>query len=116
MDNKTPSEEEENLITLEGDDGNKFACQLIDIFSYENQDYALLLKEDALDEKKPAKETNPGEDEGAIVVMRLIQRDNQYIFQTIDNDNEFEKVTGYIEELAAQSLNDTSEALPEEDK
>ena len=115
MDNKQPSDQDESLITLEADDGAKFACQLIDIFSFDNQDYALLLKDHVLDEKKPAKESKKAgeEDEGAIVVMRLVQRDDQYIFQTIDNDSEFEKVTSYIEELAAQSLNETTEASPE---
>jgi hypothetical protein len=112
MDNQMPAQQEETMITLEGDDGNTYSCQLIDIFEFEKQEYALLLKELSNGEKKPAAtdQENKEEEEGAIVVMRLIQRDDQYIFQTIENDQEFERVISYVEELAAQSLNEAAES------
>ena len=52
MENKGPSDQEENLITLEGDDGHSYSCQLIDIFEFEKQEYGLLLKVGLLEEKK----------------------------------------------------------------
>ena len=119
MDNQAPAQQDENLITLEGDDGHSYSCQLIDIFEFEKQEYALLLKETDLGQKKPvsvgkAKETKEEDEEGAIIVMRLIQRDNQYIFQTIENDQEFERVISYVEELAAQSLNESADPTANE--
>ncbi len=116
MDNQAPAQQDENLITLEGDDGHSYSCQLIDIFEFEKQEYALLLKEVDLGQKKPgpgSKTKEAEEEEGAIIVMRLIQRDNQYIFQTIENDQEFERVISYVEELAAQSLNEPAEGTGE---
>ena len=115
MDNQAPAQQDENLITLEGDDGHSYSCQLIDIFEFEKQEYALLLKETDLEETKtestdPATETD---DDGSIIVMRILQRDDQYIFQTIENDQEFERVIAYVEELAAQSLNETADSAAE---
>jgi hypothetical protein len=112
MPNQTPApaEQDETLITLEGDDGHSYSCQLIDVFEYEKQEYALLLKtpEEGEDSKK-AKKDEP--EEGSLVVMRLIQRDDQCIFQTIEDDQEFEKVISYIEELAQESLNETTDQI-----
>jgi hypothetical protein len=115
MDNQMPAQQDETMITLEGDDGNTYSCQLIDIFEFEKQEYALLLKEPLQGEKKPpaADKTSEEDEDSAIVVMRLLQRDDQYIFQTIENDQEFERVISYVEELAAQSLNEPADSTSE---
>ena len=113
MPNQTPAEQDETLITLEGDDGQSYSCQLIDVFEFEKQEYALLLKTSESEETKKQKDkANKDEPEdGSLVVMRLLQRDDQCIFQTIEDDQEFEKVIAYIEELAQQSLNETTEQI-----
>jgi hypothetical protein len=116
MPNQTPAEQDETLITLEGDDGHSYSCQLIDVFEFEKQEYALLVKNpDAQGtENKKAK---PGEpEEGSLVVMRLLQRDDQCIFQTIEDDQEFEKVISYIEELAQQSLDETTNQIAQSEQ
>jgi hypothetical protein len=86
------------MITLEGEDGNSYQCQILDIFEFETQEYALLLK---LGEPKP--EGAEDDEEGSLVIMRLIQRDEQSIFQTIESDDEFERVVAHVEELARQA-------------
>lgn len=98
MNNEAPTQQEEAMITLEGEDGHSYSCQILDIFEFEHQEYALLLK---MGEQKA--ETADEDDEGSLVIMRLIQRDDQSIFQTIESDDEFEKVVAYVEELARQS-------------
>ena len=111
MTNQTPAEQDETLITLEGDDGLSYSCQLIDVFEFEKQEYALLLKitEAGKGSATKAKEEEPGE--GSLVVMRLMQRDDQCIFQTIEDDQEFERVIAYVEELAQESLNETADQI-----
>lgn len=113
MPNQTPAEQDETLITLEGDDGNSYSCQLIDVFEFEKQEYALLLKnpEAGQDGKETKKIKKDEPEEGSLVVMRLIQRDDQCIFQTIEDDQEFDRVITYIEELAQQSLNETTDQI-----
>jgi len=113
MPNQMPSEQDETLITLEGDDGHSYSCQLIDVFEFEKQEYALLLKiTEAGHEAKASKKAKEDEqDEGSLVVMRLVQREDQCIFQTIEDDQEFERVISYIEELAQKSLNETADQI-----
>jgi hypothetical protein len=91
------TQQDEAMITLEGEDGHSYSCQILDIFEFDNQEYALLLKMG--DVKNEAAE----EEDGSLVIMRLIQREDQSIFQTIESDDEFERVVAHVEELARQS-------------
>jgi uncharacterized protein YrzB (UPF0473 family) len=93
MTNEAQMQQEDTMITLEGEDGNSYSCQLLNIFEFEGNDYALLLK--LTEGKEP-----PEDEDGSLVIMRLIQRDDQSIFQTIESDEEFEKVVAHIEEIA----------------
>ncbi len=113
MPNQTPTEKDETLITLEGDDGHSYSCQLIDVFEFEKQEYALLLKnsDESQENTKEKKATKDEPEDGSLVVMRLIQRDDQCIFQTIEDDQEFERVIAYIEELAQESLDETTDQI-----
>ena len=102
MNNEAQTQQEEAIITLEGEDGHSYSCQILDIFEFDNQEYALLLKMG--DNKEAPKVDAPEEDEEvSLVIMRLIQRDDQSIFQTIESDEEFEKVVRHVEEIARQS-------------
>ncbi|CAN5255658.1 DUF1292 domain-containing protein [soil metagenome] len=97
MNNETQTQQDEAMITLEGEDGHSYSCQILDIFEFDNQEYALLLK------MGDVKSENAEEEEGSLVIMRLIQREDQSIFQTIESDDEFERVVAHVEELARQS-------------
>lgn len=99
MTNETPTNPgtDEAIITLEGEDGTSYNCQILDIIEFEGQEYGILLKLRA-DDKPPA--DGAEEEDESLVIMRLIQRDDQSIFRTIESDDEFEKVVAYVEELA----------------
>ncbi len=99
MSNEAPTQPEEAMITLEGEDGQSYTCQILDIFDFEDQEYALLLKMGG--EKAESKAED--DEDGSLVIMRLIQRDDQSIFQTIESDEEFDKVVAHVEELARMS-------------
>jgi len=98
MSNEAPTQDDEAIITLEGEDGQSYECQILDIFEFEGQEYALLLKKGG---EKDAKAED--DEEGSLVIMRLIQRDDNSIFQTIESDEEFDKVVAHVEELARMS-------------
>ncbi|MDZ4833461.1 MAG: DUF1292 domain-containing protein [Candidatus Melainabacteria bacterium] len=102
MTNETPTNPgtDEAIITLEGEDGTSYNCQILDIIEFDGQEYGILLKLKAADDKTPPVEDADGEEEESLVIMRLIQRDDQSIFRTIESDDEFEKVVAYVEELA----------------
>jgi uncharacterized protein YrzB (UPF0473 family) len=98
MNNEAQTQQDEAVITLEGEDGHSYSCQILDIFEFENQEYALLLKMGGGGATPEAAEDD--EEDGSLVIMRLITRENQSIFQTIESDEEFDKVVKHVEERA----------------
>jgi uncharacterized protein YrzB (UPF0473 family) len=98
MNNESQTQQDEGVITLEGEDGHSYSCQILDIFEFENQEYALLLKMGGA-----SGEEGEDDEEGSLVIMRLITRDDQSIFQTIESDEEFDRVVKYVEEQAAEA-------------
>lgn len=86
----------ENLIETIDADGNVISFNLFDIFEFENKEYALLI---------PLGTTEEGvdlEEDEDLVIMRLISENDDYSFETIDDDDEFQKVTAYLEELGEE--------------
>ena len=81
--------EENQLIETVDEDGNVINFELYDIVEVDGQEYALLL---------PAEEEDDS-DEAEIVIMRLTKDGEDYIFETIDDDDEFNKVAEYVESL-----------------
>ena len=81
------TEENENLIEITDDDGNVIKCELYDIIEFENQQYALLTEADS------------EEDEPEVVLMKYTEEGEDSYFETIDDDDEFERVSNYIENL-----------------
>ncbi len=98
MSSQPGQDEQASVITLEGDDGHSYSCQILDIFTFEEKEYALLLN---LGEPESQEEDN--ENQGSIVVMSLTERDDQSIFQTIESEEEFAKVIAHVEELVKQA-------------
>ena len=89
MKGKTMENIEENqIIETIDEEGNVIKFELFDIVEVDEQEYALLLPTDA----------EEGEDD-EIVLMRLSKDGEDYLFETIDNDAEFEKVAAYVESL-----------------
>jgi len=81
--------EENQLIETIDEDGNVINFELYDIVEVDGKEYALLL---------PA-EDNEESDEAEIVIMRLTKDGEDYIFETIESDDEFNKVAAYVESL-----------------
>jgi len=78
--------EEKRIIETVDENGNEVKFELFDIIVFEEQEYALL--------------TNPeDEDDENIVVMKLLKEADGYSLETIEDDEEFEKVSEYIESL-----------------
>lgn len=82
------AKENDQLIETVDENGNVITFELFDIVEVDSQEYALLLPT----------ESEAGE-EDEIVLMRLSKDGEDYIFETIDNDEEFDKVAAYVESL-----------------
>ena len=85
-------EDKDNLVETVDEDGNVITFRLFDIIEFENKEYALLLPADSDDD----------EEDSEIVVMKLIKEDEEYSFETIDSDEEFDRVSTYLEELSEE--------------
>ena len=80
---------DDQIIETVTEDGEVVQFKLFDIVEFEEKEYSLLL---------------PLEDEdnedAELVLMQLTKDDDDYIFETIEDDDEFDRVSEYIESLA----------------
>ncbi len=87
-------EENEELLELVDEDGNKVQLEVLDIINVDDKEYALLLPPH---EHTDDEEEEEHEDE--VVVMRLKRDGEDYTLELIEDDDEFERVEAYIEQL-----------------
>ena len=93
------ADENENLIEITDDDGTVIKCELYDIIELEDKQYALLVEVNDED----------GEIDPEVVLMRYVEEGEESYFETIDDDDEFERVSDYIESLSPEENNDDDE-------
>lgn len=82
--------DEKQLIETVDEEGNVINFELFDIIEVDEQEYALLL---------PADTDEEDSEEGEIVLMRLTKDGEDYLFETIEDDEEFKKVEEYIKTM-----------------
>ena len=78
--------EEDQIIETLDENGNVVKFEMFDIVEVDEKEYALLL---------PADE----EDADEVVLMRITKDGDEYLFETIEDDAEFEKVAEYVENM-----------------
>jgi len=79
--------EENKIIETIDEEGNPVKFELYNIIEFEGKDYALLLPLD------------DSEEEQELILMEIIIDGEDYSFETIEDDEEFERVSEYIESL-----------------
>ena len=85
------AEEENNIIEITDEEGKVIQCELYDIIEFEGQHYALLVEADA-------------DEDAELVLMKYTEEDGESYFETIDDDDEFEKVSAYVETLDEEDI------------
>mgnify|MGYP005785705413 CR=1 FL=1 len=83
------TEKTDNLIETFDEEGNKVSFELLDIVSVDDIEYALLLPVDYEEDSE----------ENEVLVMRLKKEGEDFSFEAIEDDDEFNKIAQYIEEL-----------------
>lgn len=78
--------EEDQIIETVDENGKTVKFELYDIVEVDEKEYALLLPVD-------------DEDSEEVVLMRLTKDGEEYLFETIDDDEEFNKVADYVENM-----------------
>ena len=82
---------EDNLIETIDVDGEVIKFELFDVIEFEEKEYALLLPVGV--------EVDEDSDESEMVLMRLVKDGEDYSFETIDDEEEFERVSDYLESI-----------------
>ena len=81
--------DDDAIVTLQGEDGASYRCQVLDIFDFEEQEYAIMLR------------LEPEDDQG-MIVMRIMERNGQSIFQTIESEDDFARIVAFLHEKAEE--------------
>jgi hypothetical protein len=87
---------ESNIIKTQDENGEIHSFELIDIINVDGQDYGLLLYV----EEESSKAQKEDDEEEELVIMKLNQENDQYTFEMIEDDSEFNKVIEALEEEA----------------
>lgn len=83
----TNETEELQVIKTVGENGEEVELKLLDIVTVDDNDYALLLPSD--------EEEN---EDAEVVLMRLKHDGDEYLFETIEDDDEFNAVAKILSE------------------
>ena len=83
------TKENDELIETIDEEGNKVTFELVDIVTVDDIEYALLFP----------KNSEENEEDSELLVMRLKKEGEEFTFEAIEDDEEFNKVAEYIEEL-----------------
>lgn len=95
----------DNIIETVDEHGQHVKFELVDIVEVDEVEYGLLYPVEGFDPEHPDK---PGD---KVIIMRLKKDGEDFIFEKIEDDEEFEKVADYVAEvteaeLAAESENE----------
>lgn len=83
-------EMETNIIRTEDENGEMQSFELVDVFQCNDKDYAALIRvnEDGSEIE---------DEEQELILMRLIEEEDSYTFEEIEDDKEFEEVVEAFE-------------------
>ena len=81
-------EEKIDIIETVDEEGTPISFKLFDVIEFEGKEYAMLL---------PLEEEDS--DDPELVLMRLVSDGEEYAFETIEDEAEFDAVAEYIESI-----------------
>lgn len=84
----------DQIIETIDEEGKVVRFELVDIIDFEDREYALMLPLDTEIEEED------DDEEKEVVVMRLVKDGDEFMFEAIEDDDEFEKIVEYVSALA----------------
>lgn len=88
----------DDIIEITDENGGNYKVELIDLVTVDDVEYAVLAPVEGC-------EHEDCDCEDDYVLMRVKRDGEEYSFETIEDDDEFERVAAYIDELADE-IND----------
>ena len=93
------TDKSEDIIEITDENGESYKVEVIDLVTVNDVEYAILSPVEGCDCEDEECDCDD------YVLMRVKKDGEDYSFETIDDDEEFEKVAAYIDELADE-IND----------
>ncbi len=92
------NEEEQQFVEVLWEDGSVIKCEIYDVIDFENKTYALLIPFGEEDE------------DTEVIVMEYVEDDEDNAhFQTIDDEDEFNRVCEYVQSVNDEDFDDEEE-------
>ncbi|MBQ9245898.1 DUF1292 domain-containing protein [bacterium] len=85
------AEENDNIVETVDENGNKISFEVMDFVTVDDVEYALLIPTEH--------DCDCGCEDDEVIVMRIKREGEEYLFEEIEDDAEFEKVAAYIEQI-----------------
>jgi len=105
MDNELDMEVE--IYTLTDEEGSESDYELLGRRDVDGQSYVALAPVDA--------EEDEDEDEGSFIVLKVVEEDGEEVFETIEDDDEFDRIADIFEDELMQELDYDGEE-PDDDE
>lgn len=86
-----------DIIQTTDEEGNLHLFEKVEDIEFEGQRYALLIYQGTGEDAEEEEEEEGYEEE--VVVMRVGMEDDAEVYEAIEDEDEFERVVQYIEEL-----------------
>ena len=80
---------ESNIIQTKDENGDLQSFELVDVFTVNDKDYAALIRVN--------EDGTPIEEEEELILMRLTEEEDNYTFEEIEDDDEFNAVVDAFE-------------------
>ncbi|MBQ2645358.1 DUF1292 domain-containing protein [bacterium] len=93
----------DNIIETIDEHGNLVKFELVDIVEVDEIEYGLLYPIEGFDIKNPEKAGDK------VIIMRLKKDGEDFIFEKIEDDEEFDKVADYVTEITEAELAEDDE-------
>ncbi|MGN0557172.1 MAG: DUF1292 domain-containing protein [Acutalibacteraceae bacterium] len=82
-------EYEPDLVSLSDDEGNEYNFEILDSYDEGDTQYVALTPYDSGEENE---NTVKLEDDGSLVIMKIVEEDGENYFIEIEDDDEYERV------------------------
>ncbi len=86
---------EPQIIKTVDEEGVEHSFELIDVVTIDEQDYGLLIY---MEENEDSEEKEGEEEEQEVIVMKILKEDEKFTFESIENEDEFNKVIQAVSE------------------
>lgn len=112
--NGAEPDQEAPIIYTTDEEGVEHQFQMLDMIEVEGQAYALLLYIDPEAEESAEESEDDEDDVDELVVMRITKEGDEQVFESIEDEAEFDRVVDYVSEYleAGNPVGITLEDLP----